>query len=52
MGRNGKIIFGLKPVLSYFGGCFVFVCFFFLKREQLFLDLSIIIKERKTGQTG
>ena len=47
MGRNGKIIFGLKPVLSCFGDCF-----FFFKREQLFLDLSIIIKERKTAQTG
>ena len=48
MGRNGKIIFGLKPVLSCFEDCF----FFFFKREQLFLDLSIIIKERKTAQTG
>ena len=53
MGRNKKITFSLKPVLSYFGGCFVFVCLFvFLKKEQLFLDLNIVIKERKTGQTG
>ena len=53
MGRNKKITFSLKPVLSYFGGCFVFVCLFvFLKKEQLFLDLNTVIKERKTGQTG
>lgn len=35
MGRNKKITFSLKPVLSYFGGCFVFVCLFFKERTAI-----------------
>ena len=50
-GQKREDNFQLKTCVELLWGLLCF-CFFFLKREQLFLDLSIIIKERKTGQTG
>ena len=45
MGRNGKIIFSLKPVLSYFGGCFVFV--FVFKERTTVLRFEHYHKRKK-----
>ena len=47
MGRNGKIIFSLKPVLSYFGGCFVFVFVFFFKERTTVLRFEHYHKRKK-----